>query len=95
MELSLQEMVFIVFVALLLYGGRLPKVALALGRAIGEFKKGLRETSDLVRYEVEESERSAWDVRRLAEPADAALATEDLSSSAADPVPDPSADRSG
>lgn len=58
MEFSLTEMGVILFVALLLYGGRLPKVALAVGRAVGEFKKGLRETSDMVRYEMEEADRA-------------------------------------
>lgn len=91
MEFSLSEMIFIAFVALLLYGGRLPKVAMAVGRAVGEFKRGLRETSDLVRYEVEKTERlirtdepvkreQLTEVRpALPEPAaDPELGTEDL-----------------
>ncbi len=64
MELSLTEMLMILFVALLVYGGRLPKVAMSLGRILGEFKKGLKETSDLVRYEVESLEEPR--VRRRA-----------------------------
>lgn len=95
MEFSLAEMVMIAFFALLLYGGRLPKVALAVGRAIGELKRGLRETSDLVRYEIESAELSPKDLgldreslERLGrydedprdeEPVDPALATEDIS----------------
>ena len=64
MELSLTEMIMILFVALLIYGGRLPKVAMTLGRIFGEFKRGLKETSDLVRYEVESLEEPR--VRRRA-----------------------------
>jgi Sec-independent protein translocase protein TatA len=77
-------MVFIAFIALLMYGGRLPKVAMAVGRAVGELKRGLRETSDLVRYEIDNTElaephkrRSLPEQRELPTP-DAARATEDL-----------------
>lgn len=33
-------------VALLLFGNRLPEVARSIGRAINEFKKGMREVND-------------------------------------------------
>ena len=104
MEFSLAEMVMIAFFALLLYGGRLPKVAIAVGRAIGELKRGLRETSDMVRYEVEAAQVSRDDLgldeaslSRLGsyqddpvddEPIDPALATEDISLPADEPEPE-------
>ncbi len=40
---SPMEMAFILMVALLLFGRRLPEVARSMGRSIQEFKKGLNE----------------------------------------------------
>lgn len=40
------ELAIIAFIALLLFGSRLPGVARSLGKGITEFKKGLREPSD-------------------------------------------------
>ncbi len=54
MDLGLGEIMLVCFVALMVYGGRLPKVALAVGRSLGELKRGLRETTDMVRREVED-----------------------------------------
>lgn len=101
MELSLTEICLILFVALLLYGGRLPQVAMAVGRAVGEFKRGLRETSDMVRYEIEASDRPRRSDARVrprlspitptfpAAAADPQAATEDVSG---EPPPPPSTD---
>jgi sec-independent protein translocase protein TatA len=36
----------VLFVALLLFGGRLPEVARSLGRSLNEFKRGLNEVRD-------------------------------------------------
>lgn len=49
--LSPTHMLVILVVALLLFGNRLPEVARSFGRAINEFKRGLRE----VETEIEET----------------------------------------
>ena len=54
MELGMGEIVLILLVALLVYGGRLPQVAAALGRSLGELKRGLRDTTDLVRGDLDQ-----------------------------------------
>lgn len=40
------ELVVVMFVALLLFGSRLPDVAKSLGRGVFEFKKGLNGIDD-------------------------------------------------
>jgi sec-independent protein translocase protein TatA len=52
-ELGSGEIFIILLVALLIYGGRLPQVAMALGRSLREFKRGMEETKNLVRSHVE------------------------------------------
>ncbi len=54
MELGMGEIVLILLVALLVYGGRLPQVAAAVGRSLAELRRGLRETTDVVRAEIED-----------------------------------------
>ncbi len=44
--LSPTHMIVILVVALLLFGNRLPEVARSIGRAINEFKKGMKEVGD-------------------------------------------------
>jgi sec-independent protein translocase protein TatA len=44
--LSPTHMIVIAIVALLLFGNRLPEIARGLGRAINEFKRGLKEVGD-------------------------------------------------
>ncbi len=73
MELGMGEILFILLVALLVYGGRLPEVAAAVGRSIGELKRGLRDTTDLVREDIEQladldprrAMRRAWKPPRI------------------------------
>jgi len=91
MELGMGEIVLILLVALLVYGGRLPQVAAAVGRSVAELRRGLRGTTDLVRDEIDElaaldprrSIRRAWEARpdppTEVAPASPDLATEDIS----------------
>jgi len=42
-QLGLPEILIILFVTLLLFGGRLPNLARSLGQSLVQFKKGLRD----------------------------------------------------
>ena len=44
--LSPWHLLLVAAIALLFYGNRLPEVARSLGRAVNEFKRGLREVQD-------------------------------------------------
>jgi len=45
--LGTQELLIILIVALLIFGGtKLPSIGRALGKSISEFKKGMKEDSD-------------------------------------------------
>ena len=47
MNLGAQELLIVLLVILLLFGGaKLPKLARSLGQAQNEFKKGVREDAD-------------------------------------------------
>jgi sec-independent protein translocase protein TatA len=48
------EVIVIALVALLLFGKRLPEVARSAGKAVVEFKKGLRDVEDDVGSQVSE-----------------------------------------
>ena len=48
------EIIIIVLIVLLLFGGRLPMVGRSLGKGIVEFKKGLKDVKD----DIEESDKS-------------------------------------
>lgn len=45
-NLGLGEVLVILLVALLVFGGRLPEVGRSLGRGLVEFKKGLKGVGD-------------------------------------------------
>jgi len=45
------EMLMFLFIALLLFGKRLPEVARSMGKGVTEFKKGLRGFEDELRNE--------------------------------------------
>ena len=51
--LSPWHLLVIAGAALLLFGNRLPEVARSMGKAVNEFKRGLREVSDGMDDEVE------------------------------------------
>ena len=76
MDLGMGEILLILVVALLVYGGRLPDVARAIGRSIGELKRGMTETRDAVTTGLTEAEEPQREVRRT--PAPRELATEDI-----------------
>lgn len=40
------ELIIIAFIALLLFGSRLPKVMRSVGESISEFKRGIQSASD-------------------------------------------------
>ena len=48
MDLGMGEILLILLLALLVYGGRLPQVARSLGRTVGDLKRSLRETTSLI-----------------------------------------------
>lgn len=64
-NLSTGEILVLLVVAVVVFGGRLPDVARKLGHAIGEFRRGMSAEMRKVDAEVRRTER-AWD-----EPADA------------------------
>jgi sec-independent protein translocase protein TatA len=76
MDLGMGEILLILVVALLIYGGRLPDVARAIGRSIGELKRGMTETRDAVTTGLTDAEEPPREVRRT--PAPRELATEDI-----------------
>ncbi len=81
MDLGMGEILLILIAALLIYGGRLPEVARALGRSIAELKRGLSETRDAVASSLDTGEEPRpqempREVRRVQAPHEAA--TEDI-----------------
>jgi len=83
MELGSGEILLILIVALLVYGGRLPEVARAIGKSVGELKRGLTETRDVVakeldpdlKVDLDEEPRETWRAQKASEE----LAKEDVS----------------
>jgi sec-independent protein translocase protein TatA len=65
------EMLVVLFIALLLFGKRLPEVARSMGKGITEFKKGMRGFEE----EVRDDSRPAQPPRRPAVGSDEQVAT--------------------
>lgn len=61
------HVMLILVVALLLFGSRLPEVARSMGRAINEFKKGMREVGDDISRDTDEAQ-SEKDKPKLSPP---------------------------
>ncbi|HPD15876.1 MAG TPA: twin-arginine translocase TatA/TatE family subunit [Planctomycetota bacterium] len=58
-NLGMPELIIIGIITLLIFGPRLPSVMRSIGKGIVEFKKGLRDTGEEVRKEIEASDQPA------------------------------------
>ncbi len=57
MNLGAQELILLGLIVLLLFGAkRLPEIGKSFGKAIGEFRKGLKETEKTIEEEKEKNE---------------------------------------
>ncbi|GJM45321.1 MAG: hypothetical protein DHS20C21_21630 [Gemmatimonadota bacterium] len=61
-NIGTMEIVVILFIALLLFGRRLPEVGRSLGKGIVEFKKGIKGIEDDIRDDIDRSDR---DIERI------------------------------
>ena len=71
-------------VALLLFGNRLPEVARSMGKAVTEFKKGLRDVSD--EFNKEAGGDDDPPKRKLSPPADEAATPDEAEERSREPV---------
>lgn len=85
MELGSGEIILILLVALLVYGGRLPEVARSVGKSLADLKRGLSDTKDIVARDLDPAIRETDIVGEEAPrevirnpPASPALAKEDI-----------------
>lgn len=51
------EWIVIAFVAVLIFGRRLPEIARGLGKSITEFKKGIKDTESDLKRDIDESDK--------------------------------------
>jgi len=54
-NIGMGELLLVLIVALLVFGGRLPEVGRSLGKGLTEFKKGLKGAKDLADEVAEDS----------------------------------------
>lgn len=59
-NLSLAEVLVLLLVAILVFGGRLPEVARKFGGAISEFKRGMRDEMRRVERDLQVGETRDW-----------------------------------
>ena len=59
-NLSFAEVLVLLLVALLVFGGRLPEVARKFGGAISEFKRGMRDEMRRVERDLQVGETREW-----------------------------------
>lgn len=52
------EWIIIAFVAVLIFGRRLPEIARGLGKSITEFKKGIKDTESDINRAIDEPDRN-------------------------------------
>ncbi|MBM4035420.1 MAG: twin-arginine translocase TatA/TatE family subunit [Planctomycetes bacterium] len=55
-NLGMPELIIIGIITLLIFGSRLPSVMRSIGKGIVEFKRGLRDTGEEVRKEIENAD---------------------------------------
>jgi len=58
-NLSAGEIMVVMLVALLLFGGRLPEMARKFGSGVAEFRRGIRDEARKLEREVKDVEREA------------------------------------
>jgi sec-independent protein translocase protein TatA len=87
-DLSAGELLVILLVALLLFGGKLPEVARKFGQSLAEFRRGMSEEARKLEHEVREAERRALAARE-ARPQTPSSPTEPADASRPPAVPPP------
>lgn len=59
MSVGLPEIILVLFLVLLLFGGkRLPELARGMGKALSEFRKGVRDAQDAASVDAAEPKES-------------------------------------
>ncbi|MFQ5867375.1 MAG: twin-arginine translocase TatA/TatE family subunit [bacterium] len=58
--IGMEELVIILVIALLIFGAaKIPEIAKALGKSIGSFKKGLKESEEEIKKLAEEAKKDS------------------------------------